>query len=130
MLVSPDCANYALSDSLVSAEALDLLDTHFKHIPSLKEIVINFVVYPEQDPSHDLNEEDARLRMDCQGHEIPTSKDGPLRMIELNFTMKKTARHITMSSSSLMSGGGSGRRKSSGWKNITGEDAIPVRRTF
>ena len=51
-------------------------------------------------------------------------------MIELNLTMKKTVRHITMSSSSLMSGRGSGRRKSSGRKNITGEDAIPIGRTI
>ena len=54
LLVSPDCADYALSDSPVAAEALDLLDTHFKNILSLKEIVINFEVYPEQDPSDDL----------------------------------------------------------------------------
>ena len=53
-MVSPDCANYALSDSPIAAEALDLLDTHFKNIPSLKEIVICFELYPEQDPSDDL----------------------------------------------------------------------------
>lgn len=54
LLVSPDCANYALGDWPIAAEALDLLDTHFKNIPSLKEIVINFEVYPEEDPSDDL----------------------------------------------------------------------------
>lgn len=54
LLVSPDCANYALSDSPITAEALDLLNTHFKNISSLKEIVINLEVYPEQDPSDDL----------------------------------------------------------------------------
>ena len=53
-MVSPDCANYKLSDSPIAAEALDLLDTHFKNIPSLKEIVINFEVYPKQDPNDDL----------------------------------------------------------------------------
>ena len=54
LLVSPGCANYPLSDSPIAAEALYLLDTHFKNVPSLKEIVINFEVYPEQDPSDDL----------------------------------------------------------------------------
>ena len=49
-----DYANYVLSDSLIVVEALDWLDTYFKNIPSLKEIVINFEVYPEQDPSDDL----------------------------------------------------------------------------
>lgn len=54
LLVSPDFLNYALDDSPIAAEALDLLSTHFMNIPSLKEIVINFEVYPEQDPSDDL----------------------------------------------------------------------------
>jgi len=54
LLVSPNCENYVLSDSSIAAEALDLLDNHFKNIPSLKEIVINFEVYPEQDASDDL----------------------------------------------------------------------------
>lgn len=68
-MVSPDCANYALSDSPVSAEALNLLDTHFKHIPSLKEIVINFNVYLEQDPSHDL-----RKKMHDYGWTVKVTK--------------------------------------------------------
>ena len=54
LLVSPGCANYALGDSPTAAEALDLLDTHFKNIPSLNEIVVSFEVYPEEDPSDDL----------------------------------------------------------------------------
>ncbi len=54
LLVSPGSENYALSDSPIAAEALYLLDTHFKNIPSLKEIVINFEVFPEEDPSDDL----------------------------------------------------------------------------
>ena len=54
LLVSPGCANYSPSDLPIAAEALYLLDTHFKNVPSLKEIVINFEVYPEQDPSDDL----------------------------------------------------------------------------
>jgi len=53
-LVSANWDNYALSDSAIAAEALDLLDTRFKSIPSLKEIIVNFKVYPEQDPSDDL----------------------------------------------------------------------------
>ena len=53
-MVSANWDNYALSDSAIAAEALDLLDTRFKSIPSLKEIIVNFKVYPEQDPSDDL----------------------------------------------------------------------------
>lgn len=53
-MVSPDGANYAFSDSPIAAEALYLLDTHFKNVPSLREIVINFEVYPEQDPGDNL----------------------------------------------------------------------------
>ena len=55
LLVSSDCANYALSDSPIAAEALNLLNTHSKNITSLKEIIINFEVYPEKDPSDDLS---------------------------------------------------------------------------
>ena len=54
LLVSEDTDNYVLSDSPIAAQALYLLNTHFKDIPSLKEIVINFEVYPEQEPSGDL----------------------------------------------------------------------------
>ena len=53
-MVSPDSENYALNDSPIVAEALGLLNTHLRNIHSLKEIVINFEVYPEQDPSGDL----------------------------------------------------------------------------
>ena len=38
----------------IAAKALHILDTHFKNIPSLREIVINFKVYPEEGPSDDL----------------------------------------------------------------------------
>lgn len=34
-----DRENYALDDSPIAAEALDLLDTNFKAIPSLKKII-------------------------------------------------------------------------------------------
>jgi hypothetical protein len=49
-----ECANYALNDSPIAAEALDLLDTRFKAIPSLKEIIVNIHVYGEEDLSDDL----------------------------------------------------------------------------
>jgi hypothetical protein len=48
-----DCANYAFGDSPIAQEALDLLDTRFKAIPSLKEIIVNFQVYSEEDLSDD-----------------------------------------------------------------------------
>ena len=42
-----------------------MLDTRFKAIPSLKEIIVNIHVYGDEDLSDDLSdEEDARLRMD------------------------------------------------------------------
>ena len=46
----PYSANYAFDDSPIAAEALDLLDTRFKAIPSLKEIIVNFQVYAAEDP--------------------------------------------------------------------------------
>jgi hypothetical protein len=49
-----ECANYALDDSPIAAEALDILDTRFKAIPSLKEIIVNVHVYGEEDLSDDL----------------------------------------------------------------------------
>ncbi len=52
-MVSPE-RTYPLDNSPIVAKALDLLDTHFKNIPSLKEIVINFKAHPEEDPSDDL----------------------------------------------------------------------------
>lgn len=54
LLVSPDCANYALTDLPIAAEAFGLLDKRLKNISSIKEIVINFEVYSEQDQSNDL----------------------------------------------------------------------------
>lgn len=51
LLLPPDSANYAFDDSPISAEALDLLDTRFKAIPSLKEIIVNFQVYTAEDLS-------------------------------------------------------------------------------
>ena len=57
LLVSPDSAVYALSDSRILAEALGVLDTHFKSISSLKKIVVNFKLYPEHSLSDDLRKE-------------------------------------------------------------------------
>ena len=48
-----DTDDYVLSDSPITAQALYLLSTHFKDIPSLQKIVINFEVYPGQEPSRD-----------------------------------------------------------------------------
>jgi hypothetical protein len=48
-IFSLECANYALDGSSIAAEALDLLDTHFKVIPSLREIIVNVHVYGEED---------------------------------------------------------------------------------
>jgi hypothetical protein len=49
--VPPKCVNYAFDDSPIGVQALDLLDTRFKAIPSLKEIIVNFQVYGEEDLS-------------------------------------------------------------------------------
>ena len=53
-LIEPEHCNYALSHSAIAAEALDVLNTRFQAIHSLKEIIINFEKYPEEDPSDDL----------------------------------------------------------------------------
>jgi hypothetical protein len=50
-LLLPDSANYVFDDSPITTEALDLLDTRFKAILSLKEIIINFQVYTIEDLS-------------------------------------------------------------------------------
>jgi hypothetical protein len=47
-------ANYALDDSPIVIKTLNLLDTRFKAIPSLKEIIINIHVYGEEDLSDNL----------------------------------------------------------------------------
>ncbi|KEF51026.1 uncharacterized protein A1O9_12910 [Exophiala aquamarina CBS 119918] len=52
--VPPEHCNYALSHSVIAAEALNLLDMHFKSIPSLKEIIVNLNMYPQRAPSDDL----------------------------------------------------------------------------
>ena len=43
-----ECANYALDDSPIAVEALDLFDTRFKAIPSLKEVIANVHVYGQE----------------------------------------------------------------------------------
>ncbi|KAH6695902.1 hypothetical protein BKA61DRAFT_498225, partial [Leptodontidium sp. MPI-SDFR-AT-0119] len=50
LLFPPYSANYAFDDSPIAAEELDLLDTRFKAIPSLKEITVNSQVYAAEDP--------------------------------------------------------------------------------
>ena len=54
LFVSPDHNIYALSHSEIAVEAIHLLDTRFKTIPSLKEITVNFEVHPEEDPDDDI----------------------------------------------------------------------------
>ncbi|KAF2804520.1 uncharacterized protein BDZ99DRAFT_525357 [Mytilinidion resinicola] len=54
LLVPLEHCNYALDDWAIASEALDLLNTRFKAIHSLKEIMINFEEYPEDDPSDGL----------------------------------------------------------------------------
>jgi hypothetical protein len=51
LLLQLDRMSYALSDSPFAAEALDLLNTQFKTIPSIKEIIVNFQVYGSEDLS-------------------------------------------------------------------------------
>ncbi|KAL2047868.1 hypothetical protein ABVK25_011277 [Lepraria finkii] len=48
LLGPPEHCNYALSHSAIAAEALNLLDTRFKSIPSLEEIIVNLKVYPNE----------------------------------------------------------------------------------
>ena len=54
LLISPDSANYTLTVSSGAVQALDLLDTYFKNIPSLKGIVMQFEVWDPEDLSDDL----------------------------------------------------------------------------
>lgn len=103
LLVSQDYTNYALSHSPVAAGVLHLLDTCLKNIPSLKEIIIDFEVYPEDGPSNDLTEKMHGYGWTASVTKLP-KKNGSLWTIELNLTMKKIVWHMTMSSSSLRSG--------------------------
>jgi hypothetical protein len=43
--------NYTLDNSPIAAEALDLLNTRFMTISSLKEIIVSFQVYGGEDLS-------------------------------------------------------------------------------
>lgn len=69
LFVSPDHGNYALNDSETVAEPIDLLEARFKTIPSLKEIIINFEVYPEEDLDDDLTK-----KMHDYGWAVTTTK--------------------------------------------------------
>ena len=51
--IPPEHCNYALNHSAIAVEALDLLDARLKTIPSLKEILVNLKVYPQEDSSDD-----------------------------------------------------------------------------
>ena len=54
LLDSPDCSKDAFINCPIVAESFGLLDMRLKNISSIKEVVINFEVYPEQDPRNDL----------------------------------------------------------------------------
>ena len=127
LLVLPDCTNYALSDSPIAAEALDLIDNYLKNIPSIKDVIINFEAYNEQSPSDDLVKKFHRYRWSVKITKLSPQTSESLQMVGFNLTMKKTAKHMTIVSPSSTSGRGRGRKISSGWKNITGADAIPIR---
>ncbi|TGJ86688.1 hypothetical protein E0Z10_g2014 [Xylaria hypoxylon] len=49
--VPPDHADDVFDDSPMAAETLDLLDTHLKAITSLKEIIVNFQIYSDENLS-------------------------------------------------------------------------------
>ena len=69
LFVLPNHGSYALSNSEIAAEAMDLLDIRFKAISSLREITINFEICPEQDPEDDLPK-----KMDDCGWAVSTTK--------------------------------------------------------
>ena len=54
LLISLDNADHIFTISSVAAEALHLLETHFKNVPSLKEFVIHFEVWDPEDLNDDL----------------------------------------------------------------------------
>jgi hypothetical protein len=64
-----------LHDSPVAEQALDLLDARFKAIQSLKEVIVNFQVYSEEDLS------DGRMKMRDRGWTIEITKLPPKRWI-------------------------------------------------
>lgn len=129
VLISPDCANYALSDSPIAAKALDFLDTHFKNIPSLKEIIINFEVHPEQDPSDDLT----KKMHDC-GWTVKVTKLPKKKWISLDdrveFDNEEDCQAYDNEQFLIDERERQREEKSSGLKNIIGEDAIPIGRTI
>jgi hypothetical protein len=51
--IPPDCASNVLRDSPFTAEALNLLDIHFKAMLPPKDIIVSIQVYGEEDPDND-----------------------------------------------------------------------------
>jgi hypothetical protein len=49
LLILTEHYNYTLGEWAVATDALKILDTHFKSITSLKEIIANFKEYPDCD---------------------------------------------------------------------------------
>ena len=63
--------NYLYSDLLIIVEVLYLLDTYFKNILFLKEIIINFKIYSKQDPSDNLIKKMHNYRWTVKIIELP-----------------------------------------------------------
>lgn len=128
----PYSANYAFDDSPIAAEELDLLDTRFKAIPSLKEIIVNFQVYAAEDP--DDYPGDYPIKMRDRGWTVKVTKlrrkFGSVMMTESNLTIKRIAMCIIINSSSSNCRESKRKRISSGRRNITREDVIPIGRTI
>jgi hypothetical protein len=81
-LVPPHRANYAFDDSPIAAAALDLLDLRFKAILSLKEIIVNFQVYSEEDLS------DNQMKIRDRGWTVEVTKLPKKTWISINDRVK------------------------------------------
>lgn len=57
LLVPPEHDNYVLNDPVIETEAWDAMDAHFRTIPSLRDIIVHFQVYPLEDLSDDVKQE-------------------------------------------------------------------------
>ena len=57
LLVPPDHDNYVLNDPVIEIKAWDVMDAHFRTIPSISDIIVHFQVYPLEDPSDDVKQE-------------------------------------------------------------------------
>src|ERR1700690_2068616 len=60
--IPPEKCNYALGQSTIASEALNLLDNRLKAVYSLEEVIINFEEYPDREPSDDLRKKMRDIR--------------------------------------------------------------------